>query len=339
VLADRAQRVPQHLVASGVTLSVVDSFQAHDIDVANDESAGRSTGTLDLVIKVDQPRRARARPGQRVGLSDRQLCQQRFVICLSLQAVTSRLLAITGRLVAITGRLLAICRSPGSTLERRYAISRGKLAVLPCTQQDLNAGHRAPVARPHCVAHSQLTITQRGRLVARQSRQIAGLRYRVALSPCVNTTLGSLLTHLRVLLASPGTLIANLARKVVLRRVSAAREIAVGGSLIGVGRSLITLGGDLVAIGCALVSIGERLIPVGERLIAVRERLIPVRERLIALERASGRSGSVRSPVDEHVHIRCGLKQSVELGHTRCWPLMASIADQTAPTVALRLRH
>jgi hypothetical protein len=268
------------------------------------------------------------------------------VICVSLQAVTSRLLAITGRLVAITGRLLAICRSPGSTLERRYAISRGKLAVLPCTQQDLNAGHRAPVARPHCVAHSQLTITQRGRLVARQSRQIAGLRYRVALSPRVNTPLGSLLTRLRVLLASPGTLIANLARKVVFRRVSAAREIAVGGSLIGVGRSLIILGGALVAIGCALVSIGERLIAVGERLIALRECLIAVGERLIALrecliafERASSRSGSVRSPVDEHVHIRCRLKQSVESGHTRCWPLTAFIADQTAPTVALRWRH
>ena len=71
--ANRAHDTLQQLVAGRMTVRVVDRLQADDVDVGNDEEALRSASTIDLVIEVRKPRPARARTGQYVCFSDRQL--------------------------------------------------------------------------------------------------------------------------------------------------------------------------------------------------------------------------------------------------------------------------
>ena len=234
-----------------MAVRVVDSLQTDDIDVANDEPPGRSAGTVDLMLKVGQPRGASARPGQLVGLSDRQLVQQRVAVSQGLQPVVSRLLAITGR-------LLATRRRPSPRLiRRRTQCSRG-VAPLRRTHQD--SDHQTPALCRAGVARRELAIMRRRRLIARQRRHVASLRDGITLSSRLEARLGNLV-------ALPSASIANVTRQFMLLRVAAAREVAIARSLILIGRSLI-------ALGCALIPVRRRLVTVREGLIAISERLI-----------------------------------------------------------------
>jgi hypothetical protein len=62
--ADRFHRSLQQRVTSSMTVSIVDSLQADDIDIGNHERRHRSVRTIDLVMKILQARRTRTRPGQ-----------------------------------------------------------------------------------------------------------------------------------------------------------------------------------------------------------------------------------------------------------------------------------
>ena len=50
---DPAHCVPEHPVAGGMTVHIVDSLQAYDVDIGNHERSVRSASTIDLVVKFD----------------------------------------------------------------------------------------------------------------------------------------------------------------------------------------------------------------------------------------------------------------------------------------------
>ena len=51
--ADPAHCVLEHPVAGGMTVDIVDSLQADDVDIGNHERSARSASTIDLVVKFD----------------------------------------------------------------------------------------------------------------------------------------------------------------------------------------------------------------------------------------------------------------------------------------------
>jgi hypothetical protein len=65
MVADRVHRAPQQRVAGAMTVCVVLSLRADDLDVGDGQQLRRSTGAVDIVIEVDQARGTRARAGQR----------------------------------------------------------------------------------------------------------------------------------------------------------------------------------------------------------------------------------------------------------------------------------
>jgi hypothetical protein len=262
----------QQRIAGGMTVRVVDSLQADYVDIGSDEQARRSAGTIHFVLKVGQARPSRARSGQRVRVSDRQLVQQRVAVCLGLQAVT-------GSLLAITGRLLAIHRGSSSSLSPRGAVSGGTPAALRGAQYDLRAGHRAPILRPGGVTRRQLAITQLGGVIALHRSPIASAGDFITSSSRLHTPQGASM-------ALHGAAIAKPARQVMHVGVPALHEVAIAGRLIAVT-------GCLIAIGRCLISVGRRLIAVRPRLVGVRESHVAVSARLIVLKRPRIRSSAV----------------------------------------------
>ena len=71
--SDRPHDALKHVVAGCVTARVVDTLQVDDVDVCDDEQAGRPACAIDLVVEVGQSRAARARSCEDVGLGDREL--------------------------------------------------------------------------------------------------------------------------------------------------------------------------------------------------------------------------------------------------------------------------
>lgn len=119
-----------HRNSSPPRRTIVDRLQAHHVDVSDHQQAGHPAGAVDLVVKIGQSRRTRARPRQRVGFGDCQLIEQGLAVGLGLLAVTGGplaimgallavrrgLLAVTGGLLAVCRGLFAICRRSGSTV-------------------------------------------------------------------------------------------------------------------------------------------------------------------------------------------------------------------------------
>jgi hypothetical protein len=123
VSADPAHCALQQRIAGGVSVHIVDSLQADDVDVGDRQPAVQSARTIDLMMKVLQASRAHPGSGERVSLGDCQLAEQRVVVALGLKSIVSSLLAIVDRLLAID------CR-PGSCLGRPCAVGGGRIAVI-----------------------------------------------------------------------------------------------------------------------------------------------------------------------------------------------------------------
>jgi len=143
-----------------------------------------------------------------------------------------------------------------------HPVASGAPPVCGHTDDDFRTADRArPVVvlgRVVVVAHRQ--ITRIGGKVARQRREIAGVRDRVTLTGGVQPRLGALS-------ALTGRALAHLTTDLVRTRVDAGRPIAVAGSLVAVGSRLVTVGAGLVAVRRRLIDVGERLIAVGQRLL------------------------------------------------------------------------
>lgn len=234
-----------------MTAGVVDRLQTDDVDVGHDEPSVRPAGTIDLVVEVEQPRRASTSPGELVGLGDRERLQQRVAVRLSLLAIARSLLAIAGRLFTVRG-------GAGSNLSCRDAVLSGSAALLRRAVQKPR-GHRAAAVG---VALGQLAITPCGGLIARRGREVARPRNGVTRGGDLDTLRGDLL-------ASFGTAVAKLARQLMLTGVAAAGEIAIARRLVAVGRSLVVVRRSLVALGGGLIAVGSGLLGVRERLLVL----------------------------------------------------------------------
>jgi hypothetical protein len=266
---DPAHCVLEHPVAGGMTVHIVDSLQADDVDIGKHERSARSASTIDLVVKFDQSWPAQARPSELVDLSHGQLLDQRVTVCAGLCPVL-------GGLVAISGCLFAVCRRADSTLCRGAAVSGCILAVPRRAQSVLRICRRLPAVRRTSLTRRQFAIATRGGLIALQRCQIAVVRRLIASGSPLETCMCGLLALL-------GTAIPNLVGGIVQLRVAAVFEFAIAGRLIALGRRLIALGRRLIALGRRLIGVGRGLIAVGRGLIAVSERLVRIRERLLAV--------------------------------------------------------
>ena len=129
VRADRPHHVPQQGVSGGVPACVVDDLQTDDVDVDRHELAAlrRSAGTIDLMLELRQAGRTGPRPGEMIGLGDRELVQQCVAIGLRLDAISTGLLTVTGSPLPVRrGRSLlsAAAARSAATLERRPSVAR-----------------------------------------------------------------------------------------------------------------------------------------------------------------------------------------------------------------------
>jgi hypothetical protein len=266
--ADPAHCALKHPVAGGVTVHIVDSLQADDVDIGNRERCARSASTIDLAVKFDQSWPAQARASEVVDLSYSQLLDQRVTVCAGLRPVL-------GGLVTISGCLFAVCRRADSTRCRGAAISGCILAVPRRAESVLRVCRRLPAVRLTSLARRQFAITTRGGLIALQRRQIAVVRRLIASGSPLETGMCGLLAPL-------GTAIPNLVGGIVQLRVAAMFEFAIAGCLIALGRGLIALGRGLIGVGRRLIAVSRGLIGLSARLLRIRERLLAVSERLTA---------------------------------------------------------
>jgi hypothetical protein len=173
----------QQPVAPAVPVGVVERFEADDVDVGDGEQACRPAGAIDLVVEVRQAGRARARPGQRVGLSDRELFDQRVAVCLCLQPVASS--------------LIAVCRGSRSTPSGFGSGGRRGLAVL--------RGARFEIRRRRDLL-SGFGVTQCLFAIAKRRDLIACRRGFIAIGGSLDTPLGDMPALLRIAIArSPVT--------------------------------------------------------------------------------------------------------------------------------------
>ena len=81
--ADPVHSALQQRIACGMPVRIVDSLQAHDVDVRDRVRAVHSARPIDLMFKVLQAGRARPGSGERIGLSDGQLAEQPVVVALA----------------------------------------------------------------------------------------------------------------------------------------------------------------------------------------------------------------------------------------------------------------
>lgn len=256
--ADRADCGLEQLVAGSMTVGVVDSLEADDVDVGDDEQARGPTGTIDLQVEVRQTGAAGARSGQHISLGECQLIEEGVSVFLGLRPVASRLLAIVGRLSAIFG-------GPGSSFGRRGPIGKGAPAVRCRALLGFRVRWRVLVGSPGSVAGRELVILQRGRFIAGHCRCVAIMRDGIAGTGNVGTPLGSLPSF-------QGVVIAKITRGVMHDAVSALSQVAIAGFLIGIGRVLVALGRSLVAVGPRLIRVRERLLAISKRLLVGRFR-------------------------------------------------------------------
>jgi hypothetical protein len=147
------------------------------------------------VLEVGQAGGARARAGQRIGLGDRQLMQERVAVCMGLRPVTRGLPAIAGRLVAVA-------RRAGTGLDGCDAVGLGTLPVLRCARHDLRALRGALVVGHGGFARHEVAIAQSGDLIARQRPHVASVRHRVASGSRMEPALGAIGALLRAAIAN-----------------------------------------------------------------------------------------------------------------------------------------
>lgn len=246
----------QQRIAGSMAFAVVDGLQTNDIDVRHAQQTARAVRTLDLMLKIRQPRRTHARPGQRVRLGECQLRQQRFT-------VIARPGAVDRRPLTIARRVFAVSRRPRPRLGRRDPIASRAPALLGGAHHDLRTRYQPTPTLLRGVTSSQRQVLPRRGPIALQRGHVASMRDRVALGRRLDT-LPSRPATIR------NTTIAQPARHVVLKRIPAMRNITIARGLIALTRRLIAIGGRLIAVRPRLIAIRERLLAVGARLIPRR---------------------------------------------------------------------
>lgn len=258
----------EQLVAGGVALGVVDGLQSDDVDVGDDEPSAGPAAAVQLVVEVGQARRARACPGQLVGLGERDLACERLAVDEGAQP-------LVGRPFAVLCCGLTVLGGERALLGGLCAALRGALALTSGADEPVGAGQRARVG----ALLSGLTLCDRqiarlGGLVSRARREVAGVGDRVAPGGCLQAPAGGLLALASVLLALAGGALTHVPAELVRTRVDARREVAIAGGLIAVGGQLVAVGARLVAVRARLIGVREGLVAVGKPLLAVGKRLL-----------------------------------------------------------------
>jgi hypothetical protein len=103
-------------------------------------------------------------------------------------------------------------------------------------------------------------ITHIGGEIARQRRQVTGVRDLVTLSRGNQARLGAVAALARAALT-------HVTAERVRNGIDTRREIAIAGSLIAIRRQLVAIGARLIAVSARLIAVRERLIAVGKRLL------------------------------------------------------------------------
>ena len=144
---ERVGHVPKQLVPGMVALSVVARLQVVHVDVGHGQLGVDPARSVDLLLKLLEPRAPAESPGELVGR--RQL------------AVSSRVLAVPRRLLAISGRVLAVVSGPQTRRGRTITTH------LSC--------HRVPVEDAGAPIEPECLLVSQGSRPIALSREIIAL--------------------------------------------------------------------------------------------------------------------------------------------------------------------
>lgn len=255
-LLDERHDALEQLIAGAVTLGVVEGLESDDIDVGDDEQAGGPAAAIQFVVKLGQARCSRACSREGVGFRDGKLVGESLAVCEGVPPLSGGPFAVSCCGMAVPGGQSAVLRG-------LCAVLRGAVASLGGGHDDLGVGAGGLVGG---VVLCHRAIARVGGVVARQRREIAGVRDLV-------TLVGGVETRVSGLHALAGVAPADVTAVLVYARVDPVREVAIAGRLVAVGGQLVTVGACLVAVRACLVGVCQGLVGVGKRLLAAGDRL------------------------------------------------------------------
>src|SRR5947209_17757643 len=252
-----------------MTLTVVDRFEAVDVDECKHEPGARAVRTLELTRHFLKAELARPRARQ-------------FVRRRELQAVC-RFGAVPARLGALTGRLSPGGGGPCPAVGRPCPVvgCLGAIGRRPCPVA-LGAQKNVLPTRVRVVLQIVQTSQRITTLRATITKRGGPITIRPRSQPCR----GTLRAHRRHGVTVPTRPLPRQSASVVGDRVATGREIIVGSVLILIRASLIALTRSLVVIRPSLILITRRLVAITRPLVAITRaavtHLIILRPTLLA---------------------------------------------------------
>src|SRR5436309_1918532 len=233
-----------------MTLTVVDRFEAVDVDENKHEPGACAVRTLELTRHFLKPELARPRPRQFVRRRELQ------VVC-RFGAVPTRLGAFTGCLLPVGGRPCPVIGCFGAIGRRPCPVALGSQKnVLP--------------ARVRVV----LQIVQTSQRITTLRATITKLGVPITIRPRPQPCRGTLSAHPRHGVTVPTRALPRQSAPVVGDRVATRREIIVGSVLILIRASLIALTRSLIMIRPRLILITRRLVAITRPLITITQRAV-----------------------------------------------------------------
>src|SRR6266576_1220736 len=233
-----------------MTLTVVDRFEAIDVDECKHEPGARAVRTLELARHFLKTELARPRARQFVRRRELQ------AVC-RFGAVPTRLGAFTGRVFPVGGRPCPVVGCLGAIGRRPCPITFGaQKNVLP--------------TRVRVV----LEIVQTSQRITTLRATITKLGGPITIRPRSQPRRGTLSAHPRHGVTVPTRPLPRQSASLVADRVATGREIIVGSVLILIRASLITLTRSLVMIRPSLILITRRLVAITRPLLTITQRAV-----------------------------------------------------------------
>src|SRR5207247_663428 len=249
--------VSKQRVAGQMALTVVDLFEAIDVDEREHERGARAMRTLELARHFLEPEPARPSTGQFVRRSKRQ--------------IVWRFRAVPERLSAFTARLFAIGGGAGTVVGCLRPVGRRPRPVPPRPRQDVLAARVRVVLQ---IVQTSQRITPRRAAITKRGRPITLLRRS-------QSRRGALIAYCRY----GGTVATRplpcQSAPVIGDPVATGREIIVCSVLILIRASLIARTRGLVVVRPRLILITRRLVVVQARLILVTLGLVAIALRRV----------------------------------------------------------
>jgi hypothetical protein len=241
VLFQERHHLLEQIVASAVTLRVVDGLQPDDVDVCDDEPSAGPVTAIEFVVKVGQAGRSRACSRQGVGFRDRELACERLAVGQGVPTLARSLFAVQCCGFAVLGGQRVLLSGERAKLFVAPAVPGG-----PCQAVGFGGGASVVLLRGGALLRCRHEAAGVRGIISGQRRAVAGICDDVALVSGGQAPLSGLITFVGGSVTFIGRLIA-----------------LIGGVLALIGPSQARFSGLITLVSGLIASIGDVLALIG----------------------------------------------------------------------------